>query len=734
MRTFAELLSEYIERAGISDSELARSIGVRRQTLFRWKDGQIQRPRYRDDVLRCAKRLRLTPEERDLLLTAAGFSPEAPPLSVREQQPEPVREVPPENAVAKAAKEEPQEADPQPTVSSSRRPWVIGFAGGLVIVVGIALATAMLSNGDGEVPIAEVVATSTQTPLPTASPASPTAVVETPVAEKPEAKIVANAVATPEPEAEEEIVVIARFVNYIGGETGYNVAGRIKTALEEEIREEFLPSITIKVLSEDVRDEAEAQEVAQRTNASIVIWGEYDSGRAQARFTVPALQGSMEESQIERPVLNPTDLTATINTELPHDVRLLALLIFAELYESGEDSKKARDALDEALTTLPEESDTVATIYFRLGYLHQVKEPPNLAAAEKYYTLALLYRPSSPTSYFNRGLVYWDRDEIDKAIDDYTESLILNPRNSAVFRTRGIAYYERKGPGDAVRAVDDLSTAIAFDDTNPRNYYFRSYAYYDMGSRFYKDALADAMRAHELEPGDPETSRALCVMLAATRQAESAIPHCDVAVEGGAEWAHFSRGTAYLQLGGPEAISKAIADLDKSLGDSPEGVGSYLHRGMAYIKLGGTHDEQAFADFHHILTIDSDHTGALNNLCWFMSLAGMAAEGLPYCERALSIKPDNYLTYDSRGLPYCERALSIKPDNYLTYDSRGLAYAMLGDYEKAIEDFSKFLEWLGTQSSQTYERYGPRRERWVESLSKGENPFDEAELLALRNE
>ena len=705
MRTFAELLTEYIERAGISDSELARSIGVRRQTLFRWKDGQIQRPRYRDDVLRCAKRLRLTPEERDLLLTAAGFSPESPPLSVREQPPEPVREVPPEPVSESPSPEDSveqisQDDVSQSAVSPSRRPWVIGFAGGLVIVVGIAVATAMLSNGEGEVPVAKDIATPTQTPVPTVTSATPTAVVETPVAE------------TPEPDTEEDVVVIARFVNYIGSETGYNVAGRIKAALEEEIRDEFLPGIKIEVLTEDIRDEAEAQDVAQRTKASIVIWGEYDSGRAQARFTVPALHGSMEEDQVERPVLNPSDLTATINTDLPHDVRLLALLIFAELYDSGEDSKRARDALDEALTALPDESDTVATIYFRLGYLHQVKEPPNFAAAEKYYTLSILYQPDSPTSYFNRGLVYSDRDDIDKAIDDYTESLILHPRNPAVLRARGIAYYNRKEPGDAVRAVDDLSGAIAFDNTNPRNYYFRSYAYFDMGSRFYKDALADAMRAHELESGDPETNRALCVMLAVTRQVESAIPHCEVAVEGGAQWAYFSRGTAYLQLGGEEAMSKAIADFDKSLGDDPENVRAYLHRGMAYIKLGGTHDEQAFADFHHILTIDSDHTGALNNLCWYMSLAGMAAE----------------------GLPYCERALSIKPDHYLAYDSRGLAYAILGNYEKALEDFNKFLEWLSTQSSDTYDRYGPRRERWVESLSKGENPFDEAELLALRNE
>ena len=672
MRTFAELLTEYIERAGISDSELARSIGVRRQTLFRWKDGQIQRPRYRDDVLRCAKRLRLTPEERDLLLIAAGFSPGAPPLSVREQPPEPVPEVPPKEI---SPKEEPQDAAPQPTVTSSRRPWVIGFAGGLVIVVGIALATAMLSNGEGEVPVAIDVSTPTQTPEPPKLPTTLTAEVVTQAVETPEPEVEPKAATTPEPEAEEDIVVIARFVNYTGGVTGYNVAGRIKAALEEEIRAEFLPSIEIKMLTEDVRDEAEAQEVAQRTNASIVIWGEYDSGRAQARFTVPALHGSMEEDQVERPVLNPTDLTATINTELPHDVRLLALLIFAELYESGEDSKKARDALGEALTDLPEELDTVSTIYFRLAYLHQVKEPPNLAAAEKYYTLAILYNPESPTAYFNRGLVYRARDEIDKAIDDYTESLFRNPRDPAVLRSRGIAYYERKRPGDAVRAVDDLSKAIAIDDTLSANYYFRGFAYYEMGERFHEDALADTRRAHELDPDNPENSRAMCVMLASTQQAELAIPYCDAAVEGGAEWAHLTRGTVYIRLGEP-------------------------------------HDEQAFADFHHVLTIDSEHTGALNNLCWLKSLAGRAKE----------------------GLPYCERALSIAPDYYLAYDSRGLAYAMQGDFGKAIEDFGKFLDWLGTQSSDTYDRYGPRRERWVESLSKGENPFDEAELLSLRNE
>ena len=76
MPTFGELLIKYTERAGISDAELARTTGVQRQTIFRWKEGLVARPRYREDVLRIAAKLRLTAEERDELLLAGGFPPE----------------------------------------------------------------------------------------------------------------------------------------------------------------------------------------------------------------------------------------------------------------------------------------------------------------------------------------------------------------------------------------------------------------------------------------------------------------------------------------------------------------------------------------------------------------------------------------------------------------------------------------------------------------------------------
>ena len=76
MAAFGDLLTTYMARTGIGDAELARRIPVSRLTLVRWKEGVTARPRYRDDVLRCAELLRLTEEETDQLLLSAGYSPE----------------------------------------------------------------------------------------------------------------------------------------------------------------------------------------------------------------------------------------------------------------------------------------------------------------------------------------------------------------------------------------------------------------------------------------------------------------------------------------------------------------------------------------------------------------------------------------------------------------------------------------------------------------------------------
>jgi tetratricopeptide (TPR) repeat protein/transcriptional regulator with XRE-family HTH domain len=83
-RSFAELLADYMSLAGVSVDELARELGVERSTILRWRTGQTKRPRYRDNVLRCANVLKLTPEEADLFLASVGYRPEHGTLAVSE--------------------------------------------------------------------------------------------------------------------------------------------------------------------------------------------------------------------------------------------------------------------------------------------------------------------------------------------------------------------------------------------------------------------------------------------------------------------------------------------------------------------------------------------------------------------------------------------------------------------------------------------------------------------------
>jgi tetratricopeptide (TPR) repeat protein len=46
--------------------------------------------------------------------------------------------------------------------------------------------------------------------------------------------------------------------------------------------------------------------------------------------------------------------------------------------------------------------------------------------------------------YFNRGLDYANKGQLDQAISDYTKALEMNPRNAAAYNNRGIAYFHKR--------------------------------------------------------------------------------------------------------------------------------------------------------------------------------------------------------------------------------------------------------------------------------------------------
>ncbi|MEM7533032.1 MAG: hypothetical protein AAF639_12705 [Chloroflexota bacterium] len=801
MVTFAELITEYTQRAGISDSELARSIGVRRQTIFRWKEGLVQRPRNKDDVLACAKKLRLTPEERDTLLIAAGFPPMEPPSltsttpsvppsshlpnvpldmpahgtkpkastidspsakhdtsdwrqnfspdtdkstehdtekdspqdidnpdtqldlpssisSSNEQVGKPDDDLNNKNAtnqknalqkdvdglnssqsVYEPATESDAESEADPSAQSAAHPpapqpqpatqtwqWAIVGVGIVSILIALALIWRLGSENGGQNPIPSMTDTPQSQITPTNSTATNTA---TPAGVQP-----VNDPPVPTPTmivaAEGEILVlVARFVNYTSDQ-GYNVAGRVQEALQLELEtvEGVLANTQVAVMSTVIDNKIAAADVIAQSQASMLVWGEYDSGRVRVNFTMKSIKNDKSiESEWVRLLGSPDELSAVINLEVVEETRTLALLTLGRLYqdlqeyeraqatliralenaadtplliqniqqdrnnvavEATEDESTEEEASEDALNVIKPDGqdasgderlrsqpldifvddDTLATIYFHLGYV-----------TEKLVT------EGEPATYVN----------VNKAIDYYSQAMMLKPVWVNARYNRGNAYMQRAQlstdeeaiNADLDQAIDDLGKVILANSKKRQAYLNRGISYYIRYK--YSDANSD--------------------------------------------------------------IEAAIADFTKAIELAPAQFRGYYNRGLAYIRSGNPDDEQTWQDdFHKVLELNNDYASAYNGLCWGYALAQQPETALPYCEQAYELSQAGNV-----------------------HDSFGLIYAQLGKVDKAQEAFEAYLEWLQTQGEGYYERYnGALVDSWVEALVAGENPITADVLEELR--
>ena len=542
-------------RTGIGDAELARRIGISRLTLIRWKQEVTGRPRYREDLVRCAELLRLTPDERVELLIAAGFSPEENELASAESS------VSDDQAAALPD----ESARVAPADLYHRRAFQLAVAavGALLVVLGAgALALSLLSG-----------------------PSYPVAVED------------------------ESLIVIAPFVNYTGGQQGYNVRGRLKEEIDREIRAAGLAGARTAEWPEEIYDGLAAEKAGRDSGATIVIWGEYDSGRVIATFTAPRMLSEPHDEQVVDLASSPSDLPTAINLRLTEEVRYAALLTLGQLYVERGEFDRAKTVLVLAMAQPPSDPDALASLKFRLGRAYQggkladldlayldrgrsgdldralddlnrvldidskhIPTRVNLAAiyierngvgdldrAVAGLTEAMAIEPDYPGTYVNRAAAYLGRGgsgDLDRAFDDLEKALALQPDQSAAYLNRGNAYLDRSSGGDIDRAIKDFSRAVTLAPDSPYAYFNRGLAYSVIEN--WDRSLADLRRAQELRPHELKFNSTLCWQLAAYGQAEQALPYCNRALaEDPSGPARDSRGFAYAVMG---RVDEAAAD------------------------------------------------------------------------------------------------------------------------------------------------------------------------------
>ena len=543
MRSFSELLAFFTERAGISDSELARATGVGRQTIFRWKEGQVARPRYREDVLRIADKLRLEPAERDELLLAAGFPPEtvhgngsgvvgaagsqeearyAASVTYEEEQSQDVGHA---SSVTLASEPPPDVAEAaSPAALAPVRPPRLFPQPGLLLGVAAALMLLAAVGGYFLLPLIFGPPAAEQTPVPVTLSAPTPELTPTPA---PVTPIVAA--------AGEKLLLVAPFVGYTSEELRFNVAGRIQEALEGEIDESALGDVRVAVLPLAVTAQTQARGLLVQSGASALIWGEYDAGRVRANVTTP--EG---ESNWTNPVDSPARLALVINDATPNAARMLALYALGRLYRQEEDWPAALRTFEKALALKPSDGVMLASLHFYIGnLLPKVRglEVDVLSQAIDHFSAALTYEPNWENLLYNRGTIYLGRalfspqesGDLDAAVADLTVVIERQPRRVDPLINRGIALYERREPGDLRAAQADCGRASELAAGDYRGYYLRGLAKIRAGEA---DWAADLLAAAELQPQEPAIQNGLCWGHALDGDGAAALPYCDQAAAG----------------------------------------------------------------------------------------------------------------------------------------------------------------------------------------------------------
>lgn len=180
---------------------------------------------------------------------------------------------------------------------------------------------------------------------------------------------------------------------------------------------------------------------------------------------------------------------------------------------------------------------------------------------------------------------------------------------------------------------------------------------------------------------------------------------------------YYFRGKIYVEQ---KEYDRALPDLDKAVAlDHQESSDIFYARGWAFEHKGDK--DRARADYRKALAIDADHQGAQEGLARLAADSraptGASADARKACEsygnadltidgctqliaKNVENLPDIYTKrgngyrmkkdYD-RAIADYDKAIEIDPSYSLAYSLRGLAYAGKGEHDRAIADYDKAL-------------------------------------------
>ncbi len=272
-------------------------------------------------------------------------------------------------------------------------------------------------------------------------------------------------------------------------------------------------------------------------------------------------------------------LIAVASTILLATIGILALGWWRQTREHDKAIKEAEDYR----TTTKQSADEAAKDAKRSKeYLKQIKEASIKAqelfekADEASVKSEEAAKISEANRHFTQALIYGEKGELDKAIEEYDRSIAAK-ESSGAYNNRGVIWDDR---GDFDKAFANYDKAIELEPEYAAAYNNRGLVWANKGKL--DKAIADYNKAIELEPKDARFYSNRSVTWRKKGDHDKAITDCTNAIELEPEGAIFysGRGTVRADKG---EFDKAIKDYTMAIELDPKNASFYLNVAEALI-------------------------------------------------------------------------------------------------------------------------------------------------------
>lgn len=264
--------------------------------------------------------------------------------------------------------------------------------------------------------------------------------------------------------------------------------GDMRNALFDLQKAQKIDSLAAPVL-QTMGEHRMAQNRSREANEAWVKCAKYDAQNVACRLSLGKLYYTVQDFDAALKWVNEVIDLDRFN----HEAYFFKGLIIRHKYQ---DTAQALQYIQQAIELKQDYVDA-------LDYMGVMLTKRNDTLAPYYFNRVLEYEPKRDDIYYKLGIYYMERDELNKAIENYTKATTLNPQNSDAFYNLGFIFIQLKEYQDA---RDYFSKSIAARP-NYKAYYGRGYAHEMLGDVI--NAEKDYRKSLELLPVYKPAEKAL---------------------------------------------------------------------------------------------------------------------------------------------------------------------------------------------------------------------------------